>query len=54
MEFSDISDSESIVTDGSNIGSSANESIRKRCAATFTHDEEASSPLKKLKIDSDP
>ncbi|PWA45887.1 NIN-like protein [Artemisia annua] len=49
MDFSDISDSESIVTDGSHIGSSANESIGKRCAATFTHDEEASSPLKKLK-----
>ncbi|GJU85645.1 NIN-like protein [Tanacetum coccineum] len=54
MEFSDISDSESNVTDGSHIASSANESIGKRCAATFTHDEEASSSLKKLKIDSDP
>ena len=42
------------MVDGSHKGSSANESMGKIRAATFTDDEEASSPLKKLKIYSDP
>ncbi|GKC98130.1 hypothetical protein Tco_1168405, partial [Tanacetum coccineum] len=49
-----ISDSESTVVDGSHKGSSTMESMGIICSATFTDDEEASSPLKKLKIDSDP
>ncbi|PWA75651.1 NIN-like protein [Artemisia annua] len=48
MDFPDISDSESTVVDGSHKGS-ANESKGKIRAVTFTDDEEASSPLKKLK-----
>ncbi|GJV89236.1 NIN-like protein [Tanacetum coccineum] len=49
----DWSDSESTVTNVSDQGSSTNVSMRKRCVATFTDDEETSSPLKKLKIDFD-
>ncbi|PWA48334.1 NIN-like protein [Artemisia annua] len=56
MDFSVLSDSESTVTDISDQGSSTNLSTGKRCAATssFTDDEETSSPLKKLRIDSVP
>ncbi|PWA13738.1 NIN-like protein [Artemisia annua] len=41
------------MTNVSDQGSSTNVSTRKRCLATFTDDEETSSPLKKHKLDFD-
>nr|GEY16478.1 hypothetical protein [Tanacetum cinerariifolium] len=50
-----LSDSESTVTNISDQGSSTNLSTgQKRAASTFIDDEETSSPLKKLRIDSVP
>ncbi|GKD01519.1 NIN-like protein [Tanacetum coccineum] len=55
MDLSVLSDSKSTVTDISDQGSSTNLSTgKRRAASTFTDDEETSSPLKKLRIDSVP